>query len=85
MLNRGAPVALLAVGMTLVIATKGIDLSVGAVMAICGAVPPPSIVAGDPLIATLLLALGVGPRLRRSGTAFSSPSSISSRSSPRWC
>ncbi|GGB19533.1 ABC transporter permease [Allosediminivita pacifica] len=36
-LKRGAPVALLAVGMTLVIATRGIDLSVGAVMAICGA------------------------------------------------
>ena len=35
-LNRGAPVALLAIGMTLVIATKGIDLSVGAVMAIAG-------------------------------------------------
>src|SRR3546814_9661364 len=33
-LNRGAPVAILAVGMTLVIATGGIDLSVGAVMAI---------------------------------------------------
>src|SRR3546814_6068713 len=37
-LNRGAPVAILAVGMTLVIATGGIDLSVGAVMAISGAV-----------------------------------------------
>lgn len=37
-LNRGAPVALLTVGMTLVIATGGIDLSVGAVMAISGAV-----------------------------------------------
>lgn len=36
--NRGAPVALLALGMTLVIATGGIDLSVGAVMAISGAV-----------------------------------------------
>lgn len=35
--KRGAPVALLAIGMTLVIATRGIDLSVGAVMAICGA------------------------------------------------
>ncbi|HGK6432481.1 TPA: ABC transporter permease, partial [Klebsiella aerogenes] len=31
-LNRAAPVALLAIGMTLVIATGGIDLSVGAVM-----------------------------------------------------
>ncbi len=37
-LNRGAPVILLSIGMTLVIATKGIDLSVGAVIAICGAV-----------------------------------------------
>lgn len=37
-LNRGTPTVLLAVGMTLVIATKGIDLSVGAVIAICGAV-----------------------------------------------
>ncbi|WP_172332308.1 ABC transporter permease [Mangrovicoccus sp. HB161399] len=36
-LNRGAPTAILAIGMTLVIATKGIDLSVGAVMAIAGA------------------------------------------------
>lgn len=35
--NRGAPVALLALGMTLVIATGGVDLSVGAVMAISGA------------------------------------------------
>ncbi len=59
-LNRGAPVALLAVGMTVVIATKGIDLSVGAVMAICGAVAAASSVRGDPLIVTLLLAVGTG-------------------------
>ncbi len=37
-LNRAAPVMLLSIGMTLVIATKGVDLSVGAVMAIAGAV-----------------------------------------------
>jgi ribose/xylose/arabinose/galactoside ABC-type transport system permease subunit len=36
-INRGAPVMLLAIGMTLVFATGGIDLSVGAVMAIAGA------------------------------------------------
>ncbi|KQV34432.1 sugar ABC transporter permease [Rhizobium sp. Root268] len=59
-LNRGAPVALLAIGMTVVIATRGIDLSVGAVMAICGAVAASSSVNGDPLILTLLLTLGVG-------------------------
>ncbi|MFB2549704.1 ABC transporter permease [Ensifer soli] len=59
-LNRGAPVALLAIGMTVVIATKGIDLSVGAVMAICGAVAAASSVRGDPLAITLLLAIGTG-------------------------
>jgi len=37
-LNQGAPVMLLALGMTLVIAAGGIDLSVGAVMAMAGAV-----------------------------------------------
>ncbi len=37
-INRAAPLALIAIGMTLVIATAGIDLSVGAVVAIAGAV-----------------------------------------------
>jgi ribose/xylose/arabinose/galactoside ABC-type transport system permease subunit len=37
-LNHGAKVMLLSLGMTLVIATGGVDLSVGAVMAISGAV-----------------------------------------------
>jgi simple sugar transport system permease protein len=36
-LHNGAPVALIALGMTLVIATRGIDLSVGAVVAITAA------------------------------------------------
>ena len=35
-LRRAAPVVLVALGMTLVIATRGIDLSVGAIAAICG-------------------------------------------------
>jgi simple sugar transport system permease protein len=37
-LRNGAPTLLIAIGMTLVIATRGIDLSVGAVCAIAGAV-----------------------------------------------
>jgi galactofuranose transport system permease protein len=37
-LNRAAPLMLLAIGMTLVIATKGIDISVGSVIAISGAI-----------------------------------------------
>lgn len=36
-LNFGAPLMLVSIGMTLVIATKGIDLSVGSVVAITGA------------------------------------------------
>lgn len=59
-LNRGAPVALLAIGMTVVIATKGIDLSVGAVMAICGAVAAASITAGHSLAFTLLVTISTG-------------------------
>ncbi len=58
--NRGAPTALLCIGMTLVIATKGIDLSVGAVMAIAGAAAASLVVDGYPWWAALAGALGVG-------------------------
>ena len=44
-LNHGAVVMLLGLGMTLVIATGGVDLSVGAVMAIAGAVMAQLVVA----------------------------------------
>ncbi len=50
--NRGAPVMLMTIGMTLVFATGGIDLSVGAVTAISGALAAtiirPDYVKGDP-------------------------------------
>lgn len=59
-LKRGAPVALLSIGMTLVIATRGIDLSVGAVMAICGASAALAIDSGWGLGAALALALAAG-------------------------
>jgi len=59
-LKRGAPVALLAIGMTLVIATRGIDLSVGAIVAITGAVAAWSIANGLGLAAALGLAIAVG-------------------------
>lgn len=36
--NRGAPVMLLSIGMTLVFASGGVDLSVGAIMAISGSI-----------------------------------------------
>ncbi|HEY3589979.1 MAG TPA: galactofuranose ABC transporter, ATP-binding protein YtfT [Buttiauxella sp.] len=59
-LNRAAPVALLAIGMTLVIATGGIDLSVGAVMAISGATAATLTVDGHSLAVVILASLGVG-------------------------
>ncbi|MBV0912187.1 ABC transporter permease [Anianabacter salinae] len=59
-LKRGAPVALLAVGMTLVIATRGIDLSVGAVMAICGAASAWAVANDLGLATSLAVGLGAG-------------------------
>src|SRR5215510_5242925 len=58
-LNRGAPVALLSLGMVLVIATRGIDLSVGAVMAIAGAIAA-SLADSHSLPIVLASALGAG-------------------------
>lgn len=57
-LNHGSKVMLLALGMTLVIATGGVDLSVGAIMAIAGAVAAQASVAwGLPPGAAIALAL----------------------------
>ena len=60
-LRNGAPTILVALGMTLVIATRGIDLSVGAVVAISGALAC-TIIADSPdpgSPATVLSAVGV--------------------------
>ncbi|MBL8131833.1 MAG: ABC transporter permease [Anaerolineae bacterium] len=58
-LNRGAPTVLLAIGMTLVIAAKGIDLSVGAVIAICGAVAA-VLISTTTLPPLLVIAIAIG-------------------------
>lgn len=63
-LNRGAPLMLMAMGMTFVIATEGVDLSVGAVVAISGAVAASLIgsetgVTSTPLLLVILFTLGV--------------------------
>ena len=57
---RAVPPALLALGMAVVIGTKGIDLSVGSVIAVVGATIAWRIHAGDPHFVILLIALGVG-------------------------
>lgn len=59
-LNRGAPVAILAVGMTLVIAARGVDLSVGAVMAVAGAVSATMSVNGYSMPVAVGAGLGAG-------------------------
>ena len=72
-LNRAAPLALVAMGMTLVLAPRGIDISVGAVVAICAAVAALMIggelvvkdgvqthVSRFPMGAAILAALAVG-------------------------
>ncbi len=68
-LNRAAPVVLTGLGMTLVIATGGIDLLVGSVMAISGAVAsilitinhaPLAVVIIVPLLITTLIGLWNG-------------------------
>ncbi|HUG45010.1 MAG TPA: ABC transporter permease [Sphingomicrobium sp.] len=59
-LNRAAPVALLSLGMAAVIATRGIDLSVGAIMAISGAVAASLVDAGHAWYVAVLCAIGAG-------------------------
>jgi simple sugar transport system permease protein len=61
-LRNSAPLMLVALGMTIVIATRGIDLSVGAIMAVSGAVAL-TIIQGSPDpngLGTVLIAITVG-------------------------
>lgn len=61
-LRQSAPLMLVALGMTLVIATRGIDLSVGAIMAVSGAVALTAIDGADSpgSVATVLTAIATG-------------------------
>ena len=56
-LYRATPTAMVALGMAIVIGTKGIDLSVGAIAAISGAIIAWRIQAGDPHLLVLIWAL----------------------------
>jgi ribose/xylose/arabinose/galactoside ABC-type transport system permease subunit len=59
-LTQGSRTMLVALGMTLVIATGGVDLSVGSVVAIAGAVCAVLLQGGHSLVLTLAAALGAG-------------------------
>src|SRR5437764_741673 len=58
--TQGARTMLLALGMTLVIATGGVDLSVGSVVAIAGAVCALLLNQGANLALTMVAAVAVG-------------------------
>lgn len=58
-INRGTPLIIMSVGMTLVIAKEGIDISVGSVLAIAGSMAL-FILNGNPLWVAVLVALAVG-------------------------
>ena len=59
-LNQGSKVMLLAIGMTLVIASGGVDLSVGSIMAIAGAIAAKMVVlTALPFALIITVALGV--------------------------
>jgi simple sugar transport system permease protein len=62
-LNRAAPLMLAALGMTLVIATRGIDISVGAVVALSGTVAAMLIGGSANLPMSLALAASLGVAL----------------------
>ena len=62
-MNRAAPVMLLAIGMTLVIATGGIDISVGSVIAISGAIAATFIALKAPMIIVVMAPLLVAALL----------------------
>ncbi len=59
-LTQGSRTMLLALGMTLVIATGGVDLSVGSVVAIAGAVCALLLNDGSGVLATIAAAIAVG-------------------------
>ena len=90
-LRFGAPLMLVALGMTIVIATGGIDLSVGAVVAISGALACLIISRLDDQASTgavllaVAAALGAVDGARALERRARRGRSGSSRSSPRWC
>lgn len=60
LVNSSLIVMILAMGMTVVLISGGIDLSIGATMALCAGVSAKTLLLGLPLFAAFLVALGVG-------------------------
>ncbi len=62
-LNHSGKTLLLALGMTLVVAVRGIDLSVGSIMAVAGAIAATRIETGSPALVAIGLALACAAAL----------------------
>ncbi len=60
LINQTGYVAILAIGMTLILIIKHIDLSVGYVAGFCGAVAATLLAAGAPVFVAIILILGLG-------------------------
>ncbi len=60
LLQQAAVITVIAVGMTLVVVTGGIDLSVGSVTALCGVVLAQALASGHPLPSALALCAAAG-------------------------
>jgi ribose transport system permease protein len=67
---QAAPVGLVAVGMTFVLLTGGVDLSVGAAMFVGGAIAAKLVLAGQPLAVALAAMLGAGLAFGAVNAAF---------------
>lgn len=59
-LNRAAPLILVSLGMTLVIATQGIDISVGSIIAISAALSATVIVGGGSVLVAVIVGIVAG-------------------------
>ncbi|MBV9276158.1 MAG: ABC transporter permease [Verrucomicrobia bacterium] len=59
-LSNVAVVAIVSIGMTMVIVTGGIDVSVGSMLALCMLMSAKTMVAGGNLVVALVVSLGVG-------------------------
>jgi ribose transport system permease protein len=67
---QAAPVGIVAVGMTFVLLTGGVDLSVGAAMFVGGAIAAKLVLAGQPLAVALAAMLGAGLAFGAVNAAF---------------
>ena len=78
-LDQQAGIIIVACAGTLVLIAGGIDLSVGAIYGLAGAVACTTAIVGVGRRSAILAGLAVGPRRRASPTASSSPGSGSTR------